>query len=133
MSKSDPSGHAIALFDDWVVDAFDRSGGFTALLVLIRIDAYSVLPLRSSYVHVIGDDIRWAELSRLLASAGVRWDGVLIAPISGEEGGPVEDVAAREALRALEKQVIEDRMTINEGHFFDAWGRRLKVEEAQPQ
>jgi hypothetical protein len=37
------------------------------------------------------------------------------------------------ALRALERRVIEDRMTINEGHFFDAWGRRLRIEEVQPQ
>lgn len=133
MSKSDARGHDFLVFDDWVVHEFNRSGGFTALLVLIRIDALSVLPLRSAYVHVIGDQTRWGELSNLLARAGVRWDAVLIEPVSAGDGGPVDDLAARTALRTLERRIIEDRMTINDGHFFDAWGRRLKVEEVQPQ
>jgi hypothetical protein len=133
LSKSDAPGNEPFLFDDWVVQEFTRSGGFTALLVLMRIDALSVVPLRSTYVHIIGDETRWAELSGLLSSARVAWNGVLIEPISSDGGGPVDDLAARVALRALERRVIEDRMTINEGHFFDAWGRRLKIEEAEPQ
>ncbi len=133
MSKSDSSGHDIFLFDDWVVHEFNRSGGFTALLVLIRIAALSVIPLRSAYVHVVGDETRWVGMSKLLAGAGVAWDGVLIQPLSADDGGPVDDLAARVELKALERRIIEDRMTINGGHFFDAWGRRLKVVEAQVQ
>ncbi len=37
---------------------------------------------------------------------------------------------AAEELRALEDRVNEDRMVVNEGHFFDNWGRRMKVEPA---
>jgi hypothetical protein len=133
LSKPDSLGHDLFLFDDWVVEEYNRTGGFTALIVLVQIGGLSVLPLRSTYVHVIGVETRWQELSGLLASAGIRWDGVLIEPVSSDGGGPVEDPAARDALRVLERRVIEDRMAINDGHFFDAWGRRLRVEEAHPQ
>lgn len=39
----------------------------------------------------------------------------------------------RTKLHELERRVVEDRLVINEGHFFDKWGRRLKVEESLPQ
>lgn len=65
--------------------------------------------------------------------SGRHGNGVLIEPLAASEGGPVNDASARAALRTLERQVIEDRMTINAGHFFDAWGRGLRIEEAQPQ
>lgn len=133
MSKPDLPAHDHLLFDEWVVEEFSRTGGFTALLILIRIDSLSVLPLRSTYVHVIGGETRWPELSKLLAGAGVAWDGVLIEPLTAGEGGPVDDASARAALRGLERRVIEDRMAINASHFFDAWGRRLRIEEVQPQ
>jgi hypothetical protein len=133
LSKSDPQEDRDFLFDDWVVDQFHRSGGFTALIVLIGIGDFTVTPQRSTYVHVIGDEITWVQLCGLLASAGVKWDGVLIEPLSAEEGGPIDDAAAKRALYALERRVIEDRLAINSGHFFDQWGRRMQVEEAQPQ
>lgn len=127
------ASHSILLFDDWVVDQFRRTEGFTALVVLAGIGNLSIVPLRSTFMHVIGDDLDWTRLSMLLASAGVAWDGVLFETLSAKGGGPVGDEEAREALRALEQRVVEDRLTINRGHFFDKWGRRLKVEEAQPQ
>ena len=127
------ASHSILLFDDWVVDEFRRTEGFTALVVLVGIGHLSVVPLRSTFIHIVGDDLDWTRLSMLLASAGVVWDGVLFETLSAEGGGPVGDEEAREALRALDQRVVEDRLTINRGHFFDKWGRRLKVEEAQPQ
>lgn len=134
MSKpADRPGHSILLFDDWLVHEFRRSEGFTALIVLIAIGELSVVPQRSTFLHVIGEDLDWARLCALLASAGVAWDGVLFETLSAEGGGPVDDDEARRALRALEQQVMEDRLSINCGHFFDKWGRRLKVEEALPQ
>jgi hypothetical protein len=36
-------------------------------------------------------------------------------------------------LRELEARLDEDRLVLNEGHFFDKWGRRLKIEEVQVQ
>jgi hypothetical protein len=133
LSKSDPPGRDIFLFDDWVVDAYRRSEGFTALVVLVGIGDLSVVPLRSTFLHVIGEDLNWAQLCNVLAGAGVAWDGVVFETLSGEEGGPVADAQARMALRILEQRIAADRMVINEGHFFDKWGRRLKIEEALPQ
>ena len=133
MSKFEPGAGDEFLFDDWVVNEYRRTGGFTALVVLIASGNLEVVPLRSTFMHVIGEELNWLDLSKLLYGAGVAWNSVLIMSVADGAGGPIEDIAARDALRALEKRVIEDRMVINEGHFFDQWGRRMKIEEAQPQ
>lgn len=130
MSKSSKK-HDEFLFDDWVVEEFRRSGGFTALVVLISTANLAALPLRSTFVHVIGDDLDWHHFVLLMRSANVSWDGVLLMPIMDADGGPVEDTVAANELRTLEDRVNEDRLVINEGHFFDKWGRRMKVEPAQ--
>jgi hypothetical protein len=119
-----------ALFDDWVVKEYRRRNGFTALILLVSTANLSVLPLRSTFTHMIGDELDWHQFSMLMRGAGVAWDGVLIMPVSDEDGGPIEDRRAAEELRALEDRVNEDRMVVNEGHFFDNWGRRMKVEPA---
>lgn len=143
MSKSDRSAPSRARtvaapfralhFDQWVGETYRETDGFTALVVLIGIGDLAVTPLRSTYVNVIGDEIDWEAMTRLLAGAGVAWDGVLLEPVSAPQGGPVPDAEARDALRLLERRVMEDRMTINHGHFFDRLGRRMMVEEAPPQ
>lgn len=132
MSKSDWF-HDNTTFDEWVIDEFGRSGGFTALVILLAIGDLSVTPLRSTFFHVIGDEIDWASTSQLLAGSGVSWDGVVFQTLRAKGGGPVSDDDARAKLRLLEKRIVEDRMTINQGHFFDNWGRRMKIEEAQLQ
>ncbi|CEG07222.1 hypothetical protein BN961_00607 [Afipia felis] len=119
-----------ALFDDWIVKEYRRRNGFTALILLVSTANLSVLPLRSTFTHMIGDELDWHQFSMLMRGAGVAWDGVLIMPVSDEDGGPIEDRRAAEELRALEDRVNEDRMVVNEGHFFDNWGRRMKVEPA---
>ena len=133
MSKSDRSRHDNTTFDEWVIDEFSRCDGFTALVILVEIGDISVTPLRSTFFHIVGDEIDWARTSQLLAGAGIAWDGVVFHTLSTDGGGPVSDEAARAGLRVLEKRIVEDRMTINEGHFFDNWGRRMKIEEAQVQ
>lgn len=133
MSKSLRSGHDLALFDDWAAYEFHRTGGFTALVVLVSIRDMTVIPLRSTFMHVVGDDIGWAGICDLLASAGVGWDGVVFHSLASESGGPMADVEARAALRALERRIVEDPLVINEGHFFDVWGRRMRIDEVQPQ
>lgn len=133
MSKSPESGRDVNQFDDWIVHEFKRTRGFTALVVLVSIGGLEVVPLRSTYMHVVGDELDWLAFNALVRGAGVKWDGVVFVPVADDHGGPVEDAKARAALRALEKRIIEDRLVINEGHFFDRWGRRLKVEEAQAQ
>ncbi|MCC7049908.1 MAG: hypothetical protein IT562_24600 [Alphaproteobacteria bacterium] len=130
MSRSEPEDPAF-LFDDWVVQEFRRDGGFTALIVLVAIAGGAIEPLRSSFAHVIGDELDWAQLSGLLAGAGVQWDGVMIEAVRAEDGGPLDNPSARVALRVLEHRIDEDRLAINDGHFFDQWGRRMKVEQVE--
>ena len=133
MSKSAKGGREKlddALFDDWVVKEYRRRDGFTALIVLVSTANLGVLPLRSTFTHMIGDELDWHQFSMLMRGAGVAWDGVLIVPVSDENGGPIGDPRAAEELRALEDRVNENRLVVNEGHFFDNWGRRMKVEPA---
>lgn len=132
MSKSRERERA-AQFNDWIAEEFGESGPFTALVVLVSIGNLEVLPLRSTFFHVIGDEVDWLSFSSMMQGAKVEWDGAMIMPLRDDDGGPMEDEYARGALRALEKRVVEDRMVLNEGHFFDKWGRRLKIEEAQAQ
>lgn len=118
------------LFDDWIVREYRRSKGFTALILLVSTANLGVLPLRSTFTHVIGEELDWHQFSMLMRGAGVAWDGVLIMPVSDSGGGPIADARASEELSALEERVNENRLVVNEGHFFDSWGRRMKVVEA---
>ena len=132
MSRFEPENDAVR-FDDWIAEEYRRTKGFTALIVLVSIGNLEVLPLRSTFLHVIGDELDWLAFVETMRGAGVKWDGVVIVTVADEDGGPVEDSKARTALRDLDKRIVEDRMVINEGHFFDNWGRRMKIEEAQAQ
>jgi hypothetical protein len=116
-------------FDRWLAAAFAEIGSFTALVVLVDIAGSKVTPLRSTFMNVIGDETYWMEVVTLLQSSGVAWNGVAFFPVTGIEGGPLDNDAARAHLREVEERLAEDRLVLNEGHFFDEWGRRLKVEE----
>ncbi len=115
-------------FDRWLGKMF-RKGPFTALIVLVRIAEPRVEPLRSSFVHVVGDEIDWGDIVLMLRGAGVNWDGAAFFP-TREAGGLVPDELAGTRLRELESALREDRLTLNKGAFFDAWGRNLQVQEA---
>ncbi|PSC04021.1 hypothetical protein SLNSH_15535 [Alsobacter soli] len=116
-------------FDGWIKAAFAETGAFTALVLLVRIGRRKVTPLRSTFVHVIGDELDWGQIARLFSSAGVTWDGAAFFPECARQGGPLDSAAARLKLRMLETRVHDDRLVLNEGHFFDAWGRRMRVDE----
>lgn len=116
-------------FDRWLGRLF-RKGPFTALIVLVRIAQPKVEPLRSTFVHVVGDEIDWGDIVLMLRSAGVSWDGAAFFPTRDDEGGLVPDETARARLRELEGALRENRLVLNEGAFFDVWGRNLKVEAA---
>src|ERR1700678_3480224 len=62
-------------FDDWLVETFARVGAFTMLIVLVEIGESSVALLRSSYLHVIGDETRWPDMARLFGGSGAAWNG----------------------------------------------------------
>lgn len=115
-------------FDRWLGKLF-RKGPFTALIVLVKIAEPKVEPLRSTFVHVIGDEIDWGDIVLMLRGAGVNWDGAAFFP-TREDGGLVPDETARARLRELEGALRENRLVLNDGAFFDVWGRTLKVEEA---
>jgi len=121
-------------FDTWVAVELDESGPFTALVVLMAIGELSVTPLRSTWFHVIGDELDWAEVGRMLDGGGQDWDGVVFAPRTrADDGGPLSDAAARIALKDLGQSIVADRRVLNTEHFFDRLGRRMKVEEVLVQ
>lgn len=115
-------------FERWLRKML-RKGHFTALIVLVRIAEPRLEPLRSTFVHVVGDELDWGDIVLLLRGAGVSWDGAAFFP-TREDGGLVPDELARARLRELETALDQDRLVLNKGEFFDVWGRRLQVAEA---
>jgi hypothetical protein len=116
-------------FDGWLPAEYAERGDFTVLVVLVAIQGASIELLRSTFMNVIGNETRWREVRDLFESAGVKWDGAAFFPVSAFFAGPVENEIARSELRDLEARLREDRRVLNEGHFFDRKGRRMKVEE----
>jgi|SRR5689334_5020809 hypothetical protein len=105
-----------------------RHGEFTVLIILTAIGDGKVIPLRSTFLHVIGDEVDWPEIKTLFESAGRDWDGAAFFPTKAREGGPIDSATARLRLAELQARVREDRLVLNEGHFFDTLGRRIEIE-----
>jgi hypothetical protein len=132
LSISEPGG-APTDFDRWIVEEFASTGAFTCLVVLVDIGESTVTPLCSTYFNVIGDETSWGEIVLMFAGAGVEWSGASFHPVTAPDGGPLDNPAARVSLRTLEERVTDDRLVLNEGNFFDKWGRRLQVDEVELQ
>lgn len=115
-------------FDDWLNATFALQGPFTAFIVLVEIRGTDVTPLASTYVHVIGTEIDWADVTVLLAGSGRDWQGAVFFPEQDGVNGPLNAVKARLRLQLLETEIDTDRLHINKGQFFDPWGRRMKIE-----
>jgi hypothetical protein len=120
-------------FDRWLADEFAASGAFTALVVLVSIAETKVLPLCSTYLNVIGTETDWGEIVILFAGSGQQWDGASFFPLTAQHGGPLDNPTARLRLHQLETRLDANPLVLNEGNFFDKWGRRLKVEETELQ
>jgi hypothetical protein len=118
-------------FDSWLVEEVARVGAFTALAVLVEITGTKVRLLCSTYFNVIGSETDWSEIIVLFAGAGIEWDGVSFFPVVGRHGGPLDNPAARLRLHELEARLDDDPLVLNEGNFFDKWGRKLKIEEVE--
>lgn len=127
------SGGKLNDFDHWLAAEFAARGAFTVLVVLVDIGEPKVMPLSSTYLNVIGTEVDWSELTVLLAGSGVDWNGAAFFPVTSPTGGPLNNSAARLQLRQLETQIDDDRLVLNEGHFFDKWGRRMMIEEIAGQ
>lgn len=117
------------LFDQWLPAEYAERGDFTALVVLVGIGGTSIDLLRSTFLNVIGNETRWREIRQLFESSGASWDGAAFFPVNSFFRGPVPNDVARSELRELEEKLREDRRLLNDGHFFDRKGRRMKVEE----
>lgn len=115
-------------FDDWLQSMIAEHREFTALVILAHIGERAVTPLCSTYVHFVGDEVDWDEIGVMFAGSGQAWDGASFFPTKAANGGPIDNPTARQRLAELEAKVTEDRMVLNEGHFFDTYGRRIKIE-----
>lgn len=69
-----------------------------------------MLPLCSTYLHVVGLEIDWNEIVILFAGAGHEWDGVAFFPHTAPDGGPLDDPTARLWLRELEARIDAELM-----------------------
>ena len=118
-------------FATWIAEEMDRTGPFTALIVLVQIKDGQIDPLCSTYLNVIGAEVDWDEMTVLLAGSGMPWNGVVFLVATTEGGGPLPNVYARIRLKEAETAIQEDRLAINQGHFFDSQGRRMRVEEVE--
>jgi len=120
-------------FEQWLAQVFAASGAFTAFVILVEIAGTRVTPLCSTYFNVIGDEVAWSEIVTMFAGSGRAWDGAAFFPVMADGGGPLDDGNARLRLRALESRVAQDRLVLNEGRFFDTWGRRMRIDEVTIQ
>lgn len=116
-------------FEHWLTAQFADTGSFTIFIVLVRIAGDSVSPVKSSFAHMIGDDMTWSEMRGLLDSARIGWDGVGFFVGLAHDGGPLVDAAARAKLKEVEADVLADPLALNRGRFFDRLGRHLQVDE----
>lgn len=120
-------------FEAWLAAEYEAEGSFTALIVLVQIAEPSVTLLCSTYVNVIGPEVEWSDLVVMFAGSGHDWDGAAFFPRQSPDGRALDNPTARVVLRDLERSLDADRLGLNEGHFFDKWGRRMKVEEVTKQ
>ena len=118
-------------FDQWLASTLEREGPFTMFLILFEEEPNTIVPIRSSYLHVIGPDIRWDELVTLISEDDTRWHSVGIFAAKASYGGPLPDVEAQRRLDVLQQAVLRDRMTVRKGELFDRLGRRLDLTPLQ--
>jgi hypothetical protein len=116
-------------FEQWLSVQFADTGPFTIFIVLVQIVGDEVVLLKSSYAHLIGDDMSWDEMRTLLDRARSPWNGVAFFVGLGHAGGPLPDEAAARKLRDVEADVRADPLALNRGLFFDREGRHLRVDE----
>ncbi len=116
-------------FEQWLAAQFADTGPFTVFIVLVSIGTDQVIPVKSSYAHLIGDDMPWPGMRGLLDSARTPWDGVAFFVGLGHAGGPLPDAVAAAKLKQVEADVKADPLAFNRGMFFDREGRHLRIDE----
>ena len=96
------------------------------LIVLVEIGETTVSLLRSSYLHVIGDETRWPDMADLLSGAGAAWNGA--AFFQADRAGLVDDATARQRLASLTRHLRKDRSILDPQRILQRAGLRLKIE-----
>ena len=118
-------------FDEWLRATYAETQGFTLLMVLIGTTAGRVDLLRSAYLHIIGDDLTWADMARHFDQSGTQWDAVAMFRAGRE--GLVADEIAKDRLDALTRAMNGDRTLIRDGEFFNRDGLTLRLDDAEAQ
>ncbi len=116
-------------FEQWLSAQFADTGPFTLFILLVRLSGDEVIPVKSSYAHLVGADMSWAEMRVLLDGARAPWDSVAFFVGLGHAGGPLPDAAAARKLKEVEADVANNPLTLNRGLFFDREGRHMHIEE----
>ena len=115
-------------FEQWLGAQIADTGPFTTFIVLVRIAGESVTPLKSSYAHLIGDEMMWREMRELLDGAGTDWNGVAFFVGLAAEGGPMPDSIAKSKLKEIESELKADPLVLNRSLFFDRQGRHIRID-----
>jgi hypothetical protein len=113
-------------FDRWFDETLEREGLFTLFLIVMLQQATTIVPQRSTFLHVIGPDVSWSQLADLIGDEPA-WDCVAIFAARAPAGGPLPDETARQRLQTLDAAVLCDRLTVRRGELFDRHGRRLDL------
>ena len=116
-------------FEHWLAAQFADTGPFTVFILLVQIGEASTVLLKSSYAHLIGDDMPWPGMRALLDGARTPWDGVAFFVGLAHDGGPLPDAVASAKLKEVEADVKSDPLALNRGLFFDREGRHLRIDQ----
>lgn len=122
---SSSKGHE---FEAWLADRVAETGGFTGLILLLQIARDKVEMLSCSYVHVIGDEVRWRDMKTMLDASKRRWDGFAMFAESAPGGGPIIDIVAKARLQDRIDEVTQNRMVLNGAGFFNTDGRAIRID-----
>lgn len=117
-----------AAFEGWIAARFAETRGFTALILLLSIKPDKLEPISCSYVHVVGDEVRWRDMKAMLDQSRRKWDGVAVFAESPPGGGPLIEIAAKARLQERIDDVTVNRMVLNTAGFFDTRGRAIRID-----
>jgi hypothetical protein len=118
-------------FESWIVEQYEATDGFTALILLLTLGGDKVSMISCSYVHVIGDEVRWRDMKSMLDASRRKWDAFVVFAESPPGGGPLIDVVAKARLQERIDEVTVNRMILNEAGFFDTRGRHIRIDPVE--
>lgn len=118
-------------FEQWIIDRFAASNGFTALILLLSIDKGRIDMISCSYLHVIGNEVAWRDMKTMLDASLRKWDAVAIFPESPPAGGPLLDLIAKARLQERIDEITANRMVLNSSGLFNRNGRAFRIDPVQ--